>query len=117
MPAQKSSFQASSECPVSPCARLCSPPVCPVMAANRQLGCLAIFLGVALCASVFINLMLAASSLRRFGGTHRVEETLPSFREVILQKGPRGGSDKIAVIVLRGLISSSLPGNVGETMV
>jgi protease-4 len=87
------------------------------MAANRQLGCLAIFLAVALCASVVINLLLAASSVRRFGGSNRVEESPPAFREVILQKGPRGSSDKIAVIVLRGLISSSLPGNVGETMV
>lgn len=81
------------------------------------LGCLTIFLAVALCASVFINLILAASAFRRFGGTPRIEEAPPSFREVIVQRGSRGSSDKIAVIVMRGLISSSLPGNVGETMV
>ena len=34
-----------------------------------------------------------------------------------MQRGARGSSDKIAVIMMRGLISSSLPGNVGETMV
>src|SRR3954468_10289870 len=87
------------------------------MAANRKLGCLSIFLFVALCASVFLNFVLAMSAFRSFGGGSRVEEPTPSFREVIVQRGSRGSGDKIAVIMLRGLISSSLPGNVGETMV
>jgi protease-4 len=34
-----------------------------------------------------------------------------------VQRGARGSGDKIAVITMRGLISSSLPGNVGDTMV
>ena len=89
------------------------------MSGERKLGlgCLTIFLAVALCASVFINLVLAATAFRRFGGTPRYEEPPPSFREVIVQRGSRGSDDKIAVIMLRGIISSSLPGNVGETMV
>src|SRR2546421_6472221 len=89
------------------------------MAENRKLGlgCLTIFLAVALCASVFINLVLAATAFRRFGGGPQFEEPTPSFREVIVQRGARGSSDKIAVITMRGLISSSLPGNVGDTMV
>lgn len=84
------------------------------MPANRKLGCLSIFLFVALCASLFVNLVLAATAFRRFAGSSREEEPTPSFRETIVQ---RGSNDKIAVIALRGLISSSLPGNVGETMV
>jgi protease-4 len=72
---------------------------------------------VALCASVVINLVLAASAFRRFGAGPRFEEPPPSFREVIVQRGSRGSGDKIAVIMMRGLISSSLPGNVGDTMV
>jgi len=84
------------------------------MPADRKLGCLSVFLAVALCGSVFINLVLAASAFRRFGTGPRNEEPTPSFREVIVQ---RGNNDKIAVIPLRGLISSTLPGNVGETMV
>src|SRR5438045_7810826 len=84
------------------------------MPADRKLGCLSVFLAVALCGSVFINLILAASAFRRFGTGPRNEEPTPSFREVIVQ---RGNNDKIAVIPLRGLISSTLPGNVGETMV
>src|SRR5436190_22472104 len=89
------------------------------MAENRKLGlgCLTIFLAVALCASAFINLVLAAAAFRNFGGTTRLEEPSPLFREVIVQRGARGSSDKIAVIMMRGIISSSLPGNVGDTMV
>ncbi|HVF72360.1 MAG TPA: signal peptide peptidase SppA [Chthoniobacterales bacterium] len=86
------------------------------MAANRNLGCLSIFLFVALCASVFINLILAVGAFQRLGGV-RNEEPAPSFREVIVQRGSRGSGDKIAVIPMRGLISSSLAGNVGDTMV
>jgi protease-4 len=87
------------------------------MPADRKLGCLSVFLAVALCASVAINLVLAASAFRRFGGGPRFEEQPPSFREVIVQRGARGNGDKVAVIAMRGLISSSLPGNVGDTMV
>lgn len=87
------------------------------MAANRKLGCLSVFLAVALCASVIINLILAASAFRTFGSGPRFEEPTPSFREVIVQRGARGSGDKIAVIMMRGLISSSLPGTVGDTMV
>ena len=103
--------------PVSPCARLRSLPASPVMPANRKLGCLSIFLFVALCASLFVNLILAATAFRRLAGSARFEEPTPSFREVIVQRGARGTSDKIAVIPLRGLISSSLDGNVGDSMV
>jgi len=87
------------------------------MAENRKLGCLSIFLAVALVGSLFINLILAAASFRRLGATTQFEEPTPSFREVLVQRGARGSDDKIAVITMRGLISSSLPGNVGDTMV
>src|SRR5437764_10102170 len=89
------------------------------MAEKRKLGlgCLTIFLAVALCARVFINLVLAAPAFRRFGGGPQFEEPTPSFREVLVQLGARCSGDKIAVIPMGGLISSSLAGNVGETMV
>src|ERR1700682_145402 len=85
--------------------------------ANRKLGCLSIFLFVALCASVFMNFVLAVTAFRRLSGGARAEEPTPYFRETIVQRGSRGSNDKIALIVLRGLISSSLPGNVGDSMV
>ncbi|HEX4641750.1 MAG TPA: signal peptide peptidase SppA, partial [Chthoniobacterales bacterium] len=87
------------------------------MPVDRKLGCLSVFLAVALCGSIFFNLVLAAAAFRNFGSSSRYEEQPPSFREVIVQRGSRGTGDKIAVIMMRGLISSSLPGNVGETMV
>src|ERR1043166_7697749 len=87
------------------------------MLADRKLGCLSVFLAVALCASVAINFVLAITAFRTFGAGSRMEEPTPTFREVVVQRGARGSSDKIAVIMMRGLISSSLPGNVGDTMV
>lgn len=97
-----------------PCVPVRSPQICPVMAANRKLGCLSIFLFVALCASVMVNFILVVMAISRLSGGSRQEEATPRFRETIVQ---RGNNDKIAVITLRGLISSSLPGNVGDSMV
>jgi protease-4 len=87
-----------------------------VMAADRKLGCLSIFLFVALCASLFVNLALMVSAFQRFGGI-RQPEPIPRFREILLQRGARATTDKIAVITMRGLISSSLPGTVTDSMV
>lgn len=85
--------------------------------ANRKLGCLSIFLFVALCLSVLINFGLAIAAFSRLSGSAREQESKPRFRETIVERGSRGNDDKVAVIALRGLISSSLPGNVGESMV
>ena len=86
------------------------------MAGNRTLGCLSIFLFVALCASLFVNFVLIAAGFQRLAGT-REPEPIPRFREILLQKGMRGSLDKIAVISMHGLISSSLPGSVSDSMV
>ncbi|MDQ2658968.1 MAG: signal peptide peptidase SppA [Verrucomicrobiota bacterium] len=85
--------------------------------ANRKLGCLSIFLFVVLCASVVGNIILAIAAFTRLNGTSREQESTPLFRETIVDRGRKGSNDKIALIVMRGLISSSLPGNVGESMV
>ena len=84
--------------------------------ADRRLGCFSIFLFVALCASLFINFMLAVAAFQRIGGI-RETEPIPRFREILLQRGTRGTTDEIAVITMRGLISSSLPGSVTDSMV
>src|SRR5436853_1035542 len=86
------------------------------MAGNRKLGCLSIFLFVALCASLFVNFVLIVAAFQRIGGG-RETEPIPRFREILLQRGMRGTSDKIVVITMRGLISSSLPGSVTDSMV
>ena len=84
--------------------------------ADRKLGCLSIFLFVALCASLFINFVLVIAAFQRLGGV-REPEAIPRFREILLQRGTRGTTDKIALITMRGLISSSIPGTVGDSMV
>jgi protease-4 len=86
--------------------------------ADRRIGCLSIFLFVALCASVFINCLLAMAAFRGFGGAGvRVEEPVPRFREMVIERGGRTVPDRIALITMRGLISSSIPGNVSDSMV
>jgi protease IV len=84
---------------------------------DRKAGCLTIFLFVALCISVFVNLLLVLASFQRFGGVVREEEPLVRFRETVVQRGARGTYDKIVVILLRGLISSAIPGNATDSMV
>src|SRR5437899_11143935 len=86
--------------------------------ADRKLGCLTIFLFVALCASVFMNFILAMAAFRGFGTTgSRFEEPLPRFREIVIERGTRMVPDRIALITMRGLISSSIPGSVSDSMV
>ena len=72
---------------------------------------------VALCASVLVNFALAAAAFSKFQGTSVDEESRPRFREMIVERGTRGSDNKIAVITLRGLISTSVNGNVGDSMV
>lgn len=85
--------------------------------ANRKLGCLSIFLFVALCASVLFNVILTVTTFSRLSGSSYQQEMAPRFREIVLERAGHGSNDKIALIGLRGIISSSLPGVVGETMV
>jgi protease-4 len=85
--------------------------------ADRKTGCLTAFLFVALCLSMFLNLLLVLTSLHRFGRVVGVEEPLPRFREVLVQRGAPATFDKIAVILLRGLISTAIPGNATDSMV
>jgi protease-4 len=88
----------------------------PNRMADRKLGCLSIFLFLALCASLFFNFVLMIAVFRRAAGDGFADrEPLPRFREVTVERGR--GTGKVVLIEMRGLISSSLPGNVGETMV
>jgi protease-4 len=85
--------------------------------ADRKIGCLSIFLFVALCLSVFLNIVLAMATFRGFASGARIEEPMPKFREIVVERGPRLVSDRIALISMRGLISGSIPGSVSESMV
>src|SRR3954454_10135115 len=85
--------------------------------ANRKLGCLTLFLFLALCASVVVNIFLAVTVIGRVSTVGAREEPLTKIREIVVQRGGRGVSDRIAVIVMRGLISSSVPGTASDNMV
>ena len=87
------------------------------MANNRTLGCLSIFLFVALFVSLLVNVFLTIASLSRFEGRRAEVIYRPRFDEMIVERARRGSANKIAVISLRGLISTGISGNVGETMV
>src|SRR5438874_6586793 len=86
------------------------------MGVDRRLSCLSIFLFIALCASLFVNFVLMIAAFQRVSGIKEAEP-IPRFREILLQRGASATTDKIAVITMRGLISTSIPGNVSDSMV
>ncbi|MDQ6655813.1 MAG: signal peptide peptidase SppA [Verrucomicrobiota bacterium] len=104
--------------PESACAAAVLRSITSHMAADRKLGCLSVFLFVALCASASFNLLLVFTAFGRLGGK-AIDggESVPRFKETFVERTHQRGGDKIALIGLRGVISSSLPGNVGESMV
>src|SRR4051812_4638252 len=86
--------------------------------ADRKLGCLSIFLFVALCASLFANFVLMVAAFKRVG-TDVVQgvEIPPRFREIEVDRPEHSTGDKVVLIVMRGLISSSVPGATSDSMV
>ncbi|MEO6567868.1 MAG: signal peptide peptidase SppA, partial [Opitutaceae bacterium] len=100
------------------CRRLFSDQLPATMAGEKKLGCLSIFLFVALCASVLLNFVLVAVAFSRLaGGKAMDQDSIPRFHETVVDRSSQGSKDRIVVIPLRGVISSSLPGNVGDSMV
>lgn len=86
---------------------------------QNRLGCLSIALFLALCLSLFINLLFFVRSGARTS-TAFVGKQLPKFEETVVALPPGDPvlvADKIALISLRGIISSAEPGGIGETMV
>lgn len=68
---------------------------------------------------MFANLVLVMVAFRHAtGGVASFEESPPRFREILVDRGERGaGGEKIALITMRGLISSNIPGSVSDNMV
>lgn len=67
--------------------------------------------------SVFGNFVLMFAAFGRMSGVTRNEELPPRFREVLVDRGDRSSSDRIALIAMRGLISASIPGSATDNMV
>lgn len=68
---------------------------------------------------MFANFMLMMVAFRRAAvGVGSFEESPPRFREIVVDRGrSESGGDKIALITMRGLISSNVPGSVSDNMV
>jgi protease-4 len=81
---------------------------------QKKLGCLGIVLVVVLALSLLLNLVFLAGE----SGAGKA----PKFEEAVVveskaAKDAKGEEAKIALISLRGIITSSEPGSLGETMV
>ena len=89
---------------------------------SKRLGCITVFLLVLLCASLLFNLLLIGfKNARKIGGAHHgllsATPRAPEFDEETVVNSTSSTSDKIALITMRGLISTSISGSLGETMV
>lgn len=79
--------------------------------ANKRFGCFGVAVVLLLFFSLFLNLVLIAVC----GGKAGVTAEPRRFSEVMLFRGT--GTNKIAAIKLNGLISTSIGGALGESMV
>jgi protease IV len=86
-----------------------------LMTKQSRLGCLSVALFLALCLSLFLNFIFVLAKGAR--GASFATRSTPKFEEEEVQPAQDGAEGKIAEIYLRGIISSSEPGSVGETMV
>jgi len=83
---------------------------------KKQFGCILALLVFLLCVSLLGNLLFAVRGARGLGGGGlSFVPPAPRFDETTIEDG--SGPGKIVQISLRGIISSSQAGDVGETMV
>ena len=86
---------------------------------RRSSGCLFVTTLILLGLSVLLNLALLGSKTAsaKISGSRMLADRVPEFDEETLV-GPAGSAtDKIVQIAMRGIISSSVDGALGETMV
>jgi len=83
---------------------------------KKQFGCILALVLVLLCVSVLCNLaLLAVRGSHVLGTAPLLTDRAPRFEETTVQDG--SGPGKIAQVTLRGIITSSASGTLGETMV
>jgi protease IV len=88
------------------------------MSNTKRFGCISVFLLILLFASLLFNvLLLGAKATSKIGGSRILAERTPEFDEEALVAGSSSTADKIVQIAMRGIISSSIDGTLGETMV
>jgi len=84
---------------------------------KKQFGCIMAIVLVLLCGSVLCNfaLLMARGGAHGLGSGALMTDRVPRFGETTVQDGR--GAGKIVQITLRGIITSSASGALGETMV
>jgi protease-4 len=83
---------------------------------KKQFGCIMVLMVFLLCGSVICNfVLLAMHGSRVLGDSALGAEKAPRFGETTVEDG--SGPGKIAQITMRGVITSSASGILGETMV
>lgn len=84
---------------------------------KSRIGCLVAILVALLCVSVLFNLLLATAKSKGLATSRIMANRAPEFDEQTIVNPTGSSADKIAVLSLRGLISSSIDGTLGESMV
>ncbi len=85
---------------------------------NKRFGCLGIALFLLLCVSVLFNFFFLASRGTPSGSSALGKASAaPHFDEATVVAGQESNDKKIALIYLRGVITSAEPGSLGTTMV
>jgi protease-4 len=83
---------------------------------RKQFGCILALVIILLCGSLLCNfLLLAMRGAHALGDGALSVDKAPRFSETTVQDGH--GEGKIAQVTLRGIITSSASGSLGETMV
>ena len=84
---------------------------------NKRFGCWPLVITLVLCTSLFLNLLLLAWSATKTTGSKLSfnTERLPELDESVV--APGSSTEKIALISMRGIITSGAAGARGESMV
>lgn len=84
---------------------------------NQRFGCLGIGLVILLVLSLFLNVAFLIAGSNTVRSATLLPRQTPKFDEALVNAGGDGVQDKVAVLSIRGLISTAQPGGVGESMV
>lgn len=83
----------------------------------KKSGCVIIVLFLAICASMFVNLVLCAALVGDTTGSGLKVAKEKDFEEALVQEGSANSDGKIVVIPLTGVIAHGTAGALGDDMV
>lgn len=85
--------------------------------ADKRFGCLGLGMGVLLCLSLLLNLVLMVVSVASFAKQEKEPTGYQAFAQRVIAPAAQGSTGKIALLALRGIISSGVNGDIHETMI